>query len=133
VIKLYGLLAIIFLLRLHVVPRDCWLVVVLGQNERRCPGRWGAQQFCFSCFTCICFMKTIVNCILLKIHFLVQTSNNTNEIIMHLTDHGNAFPYISLVVQSPKVLGRSLLESTRLGIKRRLSIKEEEETSVEIL
>jgi hypothetical protein len=31
-IKIYGLLAIMVLLRL--VPRDCWLVVVLAQNER---------------------------------------------------------------------------------------------------
>jgi hypothetical protein len=31
-IKIYGLLAIMVLRRL--VPRDCWLVVVLAQNER---------------------------------------------------------------------------------------------------
>jgi hypothetical protein len=43
-IKVYGLLAIMVLLRL--VPRDCWLVVVLAQNERY-HGRWDAQQFRF--------------------------------------------------------------------------------------
>jgi hypothetical protein len=30
------------------VPRDCWLVVVLGQNER-CQGRPNAQRFRFCC------------------------------------------------------------------------------------
>jgi hypothetical protein len=36
--------------KLHIalVPRDCWLVVVLGQNER-CHGWSDAQQFCFCC------------------------------------------------------------------------------------
>jgi hypothetical protein len=44
--KLRRLLAIILILRL--VPRYCWLVVVLGQNER-CHGRSDAQRFCFCC------------------------------------------------------------------------------------
>jgi hypothetical protein len=44
--KFHGLLAIILILRL--LPRYCWLVVVLGQNER-CHGRSDAQQFCFCC------------------------------------------------------------------------------------
>jgi hypothetical protein len=41
-IKLHRLLATILILRL--VLRYCWLVVVLGQNER-CHGRLDAQQF----------------------------------------------------------------------------------------
>jgi hypothetical protein len=45
-IKIYGLLAIMVLLRL--VPRDCWLVVVLAQNERY-HGRSDAQRFRFCC------------------------------------------------------------------------------------
>jgi hypothetical protein len=40
-IKSYGLSAIILLLRL--VPWNCWLVVVLVQNDH-CHGQWGAQQ-----------------------------------------------------------------------------------------
>jgi hypothetical protein len=44
VIKIYGLLAIMVLLR--QVPRDCWLVVVLGQDEH-CHGQWDTQGFCF--------------------------------------------------------------------------------------
>jgi hypothetical protein len=47
-IKLHRLIAIIFILRL--VPRYCWLVVVLGQNER-CHDRSDAQLFCFCCMT----------------------------------------------------------------------------------
>jgi hypothetical protein len=43
-IKIYGFLAIMVLLRL--VPRDCWLVVVLAQNERY-HGRSDAQRFRF--------------------------------------------------------------------------------------
>jgi hypothetical protein len=46
VIKLYGQLAIILILRL--LSRDCWLVVVLGQNEH-CHGQSDAQQFRFCC------------------------------------------------------------------------------------
>jgi hypothetical protein len=46
--KIHRLLAIILILRL--VPRYCWLVVVLGQNER-CHGRSDAQRFCFCCST----------------------------------------------------------------------------------
>jgi hypothetical protein len=46
VIKTYGILAIMVLLRL--APLDCWLVVVLGQNER-CHGRSDAPRFCFCC------------------------------------------------------------------------------------
>jgi hypothetical protein len=45
-IKSYVLLAIILLVRL--VPQDCWLVVVLGQNEHR-HGWWGGQRFRFCC------------------------------------------------------------------------------------
>jgi hypothetical protein len=45
-IKIYGLLAIMVLLRL--VPRDCWLVVVLAQNEHY-HGRSDAQRFRFCC------------------------------------------------------------------------------------
>jgi hypothetical protein len=44
--KIYGLLAIMVLLR--VVSRDCWLVVVLAQNERY-HGRLDAQRFRFCC------------------------------------------------------------------------------------
>jgi hypothetical protein len=47
-IKLHRILAIIFILRL--VPGYCWLVVVLGQNER-CHGPSDAQRFCFCCLT----------------------------------------------------------------------------------
>jgi hypothetical protein len=47
VIKIYGLLAIMVLLRL--VPRDCWLVVVLVQNEH-CHARSDAQRFRFLLF-----------------------------------------------------------------------------------
>jgi hypothetical protein len=43
-IKIYGFLAIMVLLRL--VPRDCWLVVVLAQNERY-HGWSDAQRFRF--------------------------------------------------------------------------------------
>ena len=42
--KLYGLVPIIVLLRL--APRDCWLVVVLGQDEG-CHGQRNAQRFVF--------------------------------------------------------------------------------------
>ena len=42
--KIYRLLAIIVFHRL--VPQDCWLVVVLAQNERG-HGRSDGQQFCF--------------------------------------------------------------------------------------
>ena len=45
-IKLYRLIGIIVLLRL--VPRDCWLVVVLGQNEC-CHGRSDVKRFLFCC------------------------------------------------------------------------------------
>jgi hypothetical protein len=45
-IKLHRLLAIILILRL--VLQYCWLVVVLGQNER-CHSRCDAQRFCFCC------------------------------------------------------------------------------------
>jgi hypothetical protein len=43
---LYGLVSIMVLLRL--APRDCWLIVVLGQDEG-CHGQWNAQRFCFCC------------------------------------------------------------------------------------
>jgi hypothetical protein len=45
-IKIYGLLAIMVLLR--VVSRDCWLVVVLAQNEHY-HGRSDARLFRFCC------------------------------------------------------------------------------------
>jgi hypothetical protein len=45
-IEMYRLLAIMVLLRL--VPRDCWLVVLLAQNERY-HVRSDAQQFGFCC------------------------------------------------------------------------------------
>jgi hypothetical protein len=45
-IQIYGLLAIMVLLRL--VPRDCWLVVALAQNERY-HGWSDAQRFRFCC------------------------------------------------------------------------------------
>jgi hypothetical protein len=50
-IKLHRLSAIILILRL--VPRDCWLVVVLGKNERCDCGldSWWFW-FCFCCSTC---------------------------------------------------------------------------------
>jgi hypothetical protein len=41
-------LSLFYILRL--VPRYCWLVVVLGQNER-CHGPLDAQRFCFCCMT----------------------------------------------------------------------------------
>ena len=46
-IKIYRLLAIIVFHRL--VPQDCWLVVVLAQNERY-HGWSDGQQFCFCLF-----------------------------------------------------------------------------------
>jgi hypothetical protein len=49
VIKIYGLLAIMVLLRL--APRDCWLVVALGQNERH-HGWSDAQQFFVAVVRC---------------------------------------------------------------------------------
>jgi hypothetical protein len=44
---IWTILANILLLRL--VPRDCWFVVVLGQNEH-CHGQSDAQRFRFCCF-----------------------------------------------------------------------------------
>jgi hypothetical protein len=44
--KIHRLIAIILLVRL--VPPDCWLVVVLDQNEH-CHGWSDAQRFCFCC------------------------------------------------------------------------------------
>jgi hypothetical protein len=45
--KVHRLLAIILILRL--VPRDCWLVVVLVGQKDLCHGRLDAQSFCFCC------------------------------------------------------------------------------------
>jgi hypothetical protein len=38
---------------LRLVPRDCWLVVALGGNERR-HGRADAQRLCFLLFDARC-------------------------------------------------------------------------------
>jgi hypothetical protein len=43
--KLYGLLVPIIVL-LRLAPRDCWLVVVLGQDEG-CHCQWNAKKFVF--------------------------------------------------------------------------------------
>jgi hypothetical protein len=50
--KLHVLIAILLLPRL--VPRDCWLVVILGQKER-CYGRVGCGRFIL--FVCLMLMR----------------------------------------------------------------------------
>jgi hypothetical protein len=71
--KLCGLVAIILLLRL--VVRDCWLVVVLGKNER-CHGRLNAQRFSF------CFLvpdaQARKHFYQFARHFLAKRSSNNN-------------------------------------------------------